>query len=379
LQIADGCLHNYQDCDSDPRNGCEDTARWCQLGQSDSGGRYSTQSDKCSQALLYACDTQGFDSNDSPCADPATGLFLPFPAPNAPTVDCWDVFTNAAANNVSLVNFAPYCDRNVTHLDTRGDCVFECDVGFENCNRDPNDGCEAHISDDGTCSHLCIECLVLSGIDRTVAPNCIADAANPGEYKCNFTCPGTIDTTVNCADADGKWETGCEVATNQDTDTDGVFMNEGVAMDCSIMEAEAAKNPDLFRHHLHIDLTKPVPTSIPPKTLPAGSIFCNNNLADNTLSKGLNGKCFFMCIDGFDNTDRFAYNGCEDINATVGAAYPYTFGGYWIGDPLVEDYLEFLCTTSSNTIFNVHITYPYNVCNFHDRVSEFWLDTPFWY
>jgi len=290
--------------------------------------------------------------------------------------------------NIKTTNFEPYCQRDVTDLVNRGDCVFECVTNYADCNQDPLDGCEALISGDSTCSSHCIECLTLSGIDRTITPTCIVDPATPGDYKCNFTCPGTITTQVNCADADGKWETGCEVATNQDRDDEGVFMNEGVFMDCSIMEAEAVKNPWMFRHHLHIDLTKPVPTNLgATKNLPAGSIFCNNNMADPTLTGGLNGKCFFMCIDGFENVDRNAYNGCEDVNQTGGIYGYYTnvaqqliiYGGYWIGDPHVEKYLKFLTDASVDPAFNLFITFPYNVDQFNYRNSQYWNDVPLWY
>jgi len=220
------------------------------------------------------------------------------------------------------------------------------------------------------------ECVLLSGIDRTtVVPTCVKDPAVPGDYKCNFTCPG--GGSANCIDADLDWSTGCEVATNQDTDVEGVFMNEGDAMDCAVMQDEAEKNPALFRHHLHIDLTKPMDTTISGKTLAPGTIICNNQLAASYISGGLNGKCVFMCVDGFDNVDRNAYNGCEEVNGTT--LYPYVYGGYWIGDPLVEAYLDFLCTTSGNTLYTDEITFAYNVCHFRDRISEYWGEYPLWY
>jgi hypothetical protein len=316
--------------------------------------------------------------NDAPCADVVTDLFLDFPAPFRAAVECWDLVVNADVWNIDTTVFEPFCDRDVTHLETRGDCIYQCKAGWQECDGDPLNGCESDISEDATCSTQCLECLTLSGIDRTVLPNCIADAANPGDYKCNFTCPGTVDTTVNCADGDGRWETGCEVATNQDRDVEGLFMNEGVAMDCAIMEAEAVKNPELFRHHLHIDLTKEVPTSISPlKFLAPGSIFCDNNMASTALSGGLFGKCFFMCIDGFANTDRDSYNGCEDIDTLL--TYPFDFGGYWIGDPHIEEYLDFICTASSDPLYTTFITFASNACDQNDRYSTLWDDVPYWY
>jgi hypothetical protein len=183
---------------------------------------------------------------------------------------------------------------------------------------------------------------------------------------------------VNCADRDGLWENGCELATNKDYDYDGVFMNEGDVMDCSVMEAEAVKNPELFRHHLHIDLTKAVPTVLS-RNLPAGSIFCDNSLADPTLV----GKCFFMCIDGFANVDRTAFNGCEGRSSTYATYWDdqvadgedtyngaYHFGGYLIGDPHVEEYFYFLEGIYTDTDYTDFLTFTWNVDGYKLRENS---------
>jgi len=360
FRIAAGSLHEYQDCNSDPRDGCEDTARWCAKGGSLSGGPFISESDKCSKALIYACgengrDGEGFDSNDSPCKDPATGLFLDFPAPGRSSVDCWVLYNESDTYFVDISEFVPFCDRNVTHVDTRGDCVFKCVTDRADCDHWAGNGCEANITVDASCDDACINCVVISGAVRNPQPpKCVTDPLRPGHHRCNFTCPSV------CSDKDGKWENGCETSTNGDSDLDGVFMNELDDMDCSIMEAEGRKNPYLFRHHLHIDLTKKVPTLL--GDLPPGTIFC-----DNALSKtsGLyTGKCYFMCIDGFINTDQSGYNGCEAITAP---AYPHLYGGYWIGDPHVEDFFTFLDLANQAGTYRGHIAFPKNLANFATR------------
>jgi hypothetical protein len=382
LVRRNGGLHDYQDCNNDPRDGCEDTNRWCQVGQAENNGPRLTQSDKCSKAAIYYCSQTGFDIHDAPCSDPATGLFLDFPAPARAAVECWDLYSRPDELNVEITNFAPYCDRNATHLDTRGDCVFECKTLWQDCNNLAADGCEANITELLTCDYECIDCEALSGIERTEPPpTCVTDSARPGRYRCNFTCPGTVDEPTICVDRDGKWENGCEVA-NLDFDDAGVFMNEFELMDCSIMQAEARKNPWLFRHHLHIDLTKKVPTKIG-RDLPAGSIFCDNNLAATSVSGDTPGKCVFTCIDGFINADRDSWNGCEGITSPF---YPHTYGGYWIGDPHVEDYLDFLGTASGQLAYTRFITFPRGVTRFNERtttgehISDNTLITfPLWY
>jgi len=289
------------------------------------------------------------------------------------------IYTPAAqpGYHINWTAFEPYCDRDVTHIDTRGDCVFQCNTGYEDCDGNPSNGCEASISQNATCSTDCINCLTLSGIDRTTyVPNCVADPAMPGNYMCNFTCAGS--GLNSCENLDGLWETGCEVATNVDYDLENVFMNQLENMDCSVMQAEAIKNPDMFRHHLHIDLTVPIPTGLQPPNqfLPAGTIFCNYNLALTTLYGGLaatNGKCFFMCIPGFVNLDGYSYNGCEspDTVSVPTRTYPYVYGGYWMGDYIIEEFFFFFCNTSSTNplLFEGAVTVPSNVCVWNSRQS----------
>jgi hypothetical protein len=130
---------------------------------------------------------------------------------------------------------------------------------------------------------------------------------------------------------------------------------------------------------LHIDLSVEVPVPQGLDNMPPGSIFCNGLIpgAENPF-----GKCFFMCIPGFYNGNRFSYDGCEakyDETQLLGAdqsafqnlgvagaeipynpqqlippadtpakpgqfTYPFRFGGYRIGDYEEETYLWFLTT-----------------------------------
>jgi len=213
-------------------------------------------------------------------------------------------------------------------------------------------------------------------------PSCVADPLNPGDSKCAFTC-GSGGT--NCEDRDGLWETGCEVATNVDFDRYGLFVNQGHAMDCSVMQREAIKNPDMFRHHLHIDLTASILTTVVSGTsalyLPAGSIICNEGIISPSLydvNADAQGHCFFMCIQGFINENGYSDDGCESVDTYQ---YPYYYGGYWMGDPTVEEYFSFLCNTTYHDVqtnpnpnvppvFTGHITVASNVCNWNTRLSS---------
>jgi len=303
LKIAAGAINNYQDCDNDPRNGCEDPDRWCQVGKADGTYPRGTPSDRCSSALRYMC-TNGFNSNNQLCEAILAVNDVPY--------DCEDLFRTAADLTASNVDNStvPYCDRDATHLHTRGDCVFKCKTGFANCDNDARTGCEANVSLLNTCNYDCIDCQTLPGIDPAQPRGCINDTLNPGQYKCQFTCINGGQSS-SCADRDGKWQNGCETALNLDNDLLGIFVNPDLPMDCSVMHEEGKKNPELFVHHLHIDLTVPIPVPAGLIPLPAGSIFCNGLIPTTTTPLG---ACYFMCVPGFTNKDRYSYNGCEYRN-----------------------------------------------------------------
>jgi hypothetical protein len=168
------------------------------------------------------------------------------------------------------------------------------------------------------------------------------------------------------------------------------------------MQEEGQKNPELFRHHLHIDLSVEIPVPQGLDNMPPGSIFCNGLIpgAENPF-----GKCFFMCIPGFYNGNRFSYDGCEakydesplgqsdigsgdpipytpqqlvapiSVPAKPGQfTYPFRFGGYRIGDYEEETYLWFLTTLYGATFPPISqdspIILPINIQYMQYQVSD---------
>jgi hypothetical protein len=251
-------------------------------------------------------------------------------------------------------------------------------TGWADCDGLSNNGCEANISLPKTCDYDCVNCDALPGIDRTFPHACVADAAaGAGQFRCQYTCPGAGQS--NCADRDQEWQNGCERAQNGDVDRSGLFVNQGDYMDCSVMEEEAIVNPELFRHHLHIDLTAPVPTSV--DTLPPGSIFCNNDLVPSAPL----GKCHFICIPGFINDNGFSYDGCETLDPSPTRPYrfifpglpadiPLQYGGRMIGDYEVEYYMAWLNYVAPT----LPLTLPYNYGGFNFQLSAFLIDYTAW-
>jgi len=168
LQRSVGGLNDYQDCNNDPRDGCEDVNRWCTIGYSVANPR-GTQSDRCSAALNYFRGPTGFDARDQFVESGVSR--------NIPGFDCYQLgFANNTLAHVNVTAVYPYCDRNPANLDTPGDCVFVCKTGWADCDGDARTGCEANVSLVKHCGYDCVNCDVLPGVDRLQPHGCIADA-----------------------------------------------------------------------------------------------------------------------------------------------------------------------------------------------------------
>jgi len=133
------------------------------------------------------------------------------------------------------------------------------------------------------------------------------------------------------------------------------------------MQEEVYRNPEFFVHHLHIDVTSKITTTI--ATLPGGTIFCNNGLVLDSVTPI--GHCHFECVFGFANENGFSYDGCEDPHPTN--VYAYTYGGYWIGNFHDEEYIDFLCDIENGALVNngliVKLKVPAHVCDSDTRNS----------
>jgi len=108
INVDDGAINNYQDCDNDPRNGCEDVSRWCQVGKSAATFPRGTQSDRCSSALRYFCDS-GFDANNQPCESILSANDVPFDSktssaspPRIPTPSLLAILTTALYHTATV-------------------------------------------------------------------------------------------------------------------------------------------------------------------------------------------------------------------------------------------------------------------------------------
>ncbi|MEQ9081610.1 MAG: hypothetical protein RLP09_47530 [Sandaracinaceae bacterium] len=132
-----GCLAGYDDCDGDAANGCE-----ADLGSAATCGGCGVA---CAEGEL--CDTSG---GGAVCSAECGGTI------------CGDGCVDPASDARHCGGCDRACDdTNATGVTcVTGACVLDgCAAGFEDCNGDPSDGCEARPSEDaahcGACGNAC--------------------------------------------------------------------------------------------------------------------------------------------------------------------------------------------------------------------------------
>jgi hypothetical protein len=190
------CDVGYGDCDGDPKNGCEanlhvDTANCTMCGM---GCALANAIPGCSDGCyISACDF-GYDNCNGDDTDGCETQVL------TDIANCGSCGTPCNG----LPNAKATC--------TAGNCVLgQCNVGFFDCNNNPQDGCEVAVGTDvnncGTCGNKCGNGLVCVNGGCTCA-------------KCNF--PNAASSCVNntcvmgaCvqgfADCNNSPNDGCEV------------------------------------------------------------------------------------------------------------------------------------------------------------------------
>jgi hypothetical protein len=135
---------------------------------------------------------------------------------------------NTDANNCGFCgNVCP--SENATPLCSSGHCTFTCLSGYQDCNHNPLDACEANLSNDpsncGACGNICS---FANASANCVSSGCVmgpcnndyynldGDDRNGCEYHCIFQSPSDYpdlsDTDSNCDGIDGEVNNGVFVA-----------------------------------------------------------------------------------------------------------------------------------------------------------------------
>lgn len=175
------CRVGFEDCDGDSRNGCEanlrststcgSCAETCAAGElCDSTGATPVCNADCAGTV---CGDECVDTSTNPlrCGDCDTACPVPTGASDATCADAMCGFECLAGRDDCDPD-AEGCETNTTNdLANCGGCglacddtnvssqscddstctIVECEDGFDDCNADPADGCEADLNDTETC------------------------------------------------------------------------------------------------------------------------------------------------------------------------------------------------------------------------------------
>jgi len=138
-----------------------------------------------------------------------------------------------------------------------------CDFGFDDCNDNPVDGCEASVLDDvKNCGGCALPC----------------PAAAHGRGACQDATCGLLSCDVGFADCDLAFRNGCEVPTSSDVKNCGACGN-------------ACDNGQVCKN---------------------GACTCPQCNLNNARSGCKNQQCVLLsCVPGFGNCDGVDKNGCE--------------------------------------------------------------------
>lgn len=218
------CEDGWADCDGDPTNGCEtdlSDPQSCGACDVKCGGSSSTTA--VSECVLieaqdededdtYACDIQCEDGYDDCDGDPSNGCEVDLNSnSNCGTcgTDCRNLYENADG----------VCSDHECKMDA-------CEEGFEDCDGDDANGCEADLSSLDTCGSCDITC----GSDNAYAQltECV-EGASPDQNTCLIECRSGFD---NC---DGIPNNGCETNLANDADHCGVC-----GASCGIANADSS-------------------------------------------------------------------------------------------------------------------------------------------
>ncbi|MFO0566117.1 MAG: hypothetical protein U0263_10680 [Polyangiaceae bacterium] len=193
-----------------------------------------------------------------------------------------------------------------------GCAVGTCDSGWQDCNKDPSDGCEANVANDPThCGDCNTSCTITNPTYVCIESKCVENPCSP-------------PTQGNC---DNDLANGCETDLTTNANNCGFCGNT-----CKLPHAKAAceANPS----------GTPIARCVVEKC-DEGWADCDNNPANgcennsstdpstcggcgkkcnstNGVAGCVNGECALLCNPGFGNCDNNLDNGCEvDLNSHV--------------------------------------------------------------
>ena len=174
------CMTGFDDCDGVPDNGCEtalDTVDDC--GTCGNTCSYASGMPACN---MGACELAGCNPGFDDCdMDASNGC----EADLSTTTDC-GTCGNMCADPMSATG----------SCGTTGMCEFSCDPGFEDCDMDPSNGCEADLNSDMTCGGCSTTCS--GGTPLCDSGSCVSGCMAPTPTRCGGSCVNTDTNPLHC-------------------------------------------------------------------------------------------------------------------------------------------------------------------------------------
>jgi len=347
--LLERCTGSYADCDGDDANGCEvetNTPEHCGLCNARCEFNHAEATCADGECQLGAC-LPGYDNCDK---EPANGCERSLNALS----DCGACDKQCPA----VAHGTPSCEAQT--------CDAKCNVGWDDCNGDVEDGCEAPVVDKDNCGACGNVCASKPHVTDAVCSNavCVVTKCAAGFADCNKKpedgCEADLRTGSNCdvampagngagADAGGTGASGkggtsdssgagqgadqacpagrtdctTDAAAGCEADSSGACATDTCPSGFHDCNANAADGCE-------IQGACPATTPVPSEGCPAGQTACSGTCVstatdiDNCGACGRrcspahgeaacnNGTCgIAYCDNGYQNCDALASNGCE--------------------------------------------------------------------
>ena len=329
------CNPGFGNCDGDPDNGCETNT--------------NTNQNNCGTCGTM-CQNPGGTTTCSGgnCMPVCTGSNL----------DCdGDVNNGCETDTNTDINNCGACAVQCTNPNgvtscSGGTCNPICNPGFDDCDGNPNNGCETDLNNDlancGSCNNMCLNPNgTTSCVSGVCAPVCSGgsddcdssrengcetdingDIANCG--ACGNLCTNTCGTTScnfgtcapicsgNCASCDGDPDNGCEVDRDTDIANCGACGNQCTNMHGSTACSGGTCTPTCTGSWRDCDGDPDngceTDISSDPDNCNGCGIICSNPHGSRACTAG---ACTPTCLDPWDDCDGDPNNGCETNTDTT--------------------------------------------------------------
>jgi hypothetical protein len=329
------CTAPYGNCDTNESNGCETNLKNSLQNCSQCGSACLGAANASPTCLNGACGLScisGYGDCDGNKTNGCEADFLSSGTCGSCSLSC-----PSAPNSVAT------CSGGV--------CGIACKPGFDSCDGDPANGCEADLSDLATCGGCTTKCSTNNGVASCVQGACaIACSAGWGNCDGNLVngCEESLATVascgacgVSCANANGTTsctggvcnpvcaagyascdadpKNGCETATTTTTNCGACSVACALAHANSTCATGVCAVATCSGTYANCDGNAAngceINTNIDTANCGGCNTVCGGEHAKASCSAG---KCAIACDTGWGDCDSDAANGCEtDLNANL--------------------------------------------------------------